>query len=247
MKKRIVMHSAFTLVELLVVIAIISVLAAMLMPALEQALGNSRSIECLSNQKQLFVAFSMYFNDYDGRMFVSYSEKPQGGSGIQWYQEAKVGGYLGLPDPTSGNPPQGPLACSEADYTDHRSNYAVVREIFGSDWGKLYYRINHWQKPQYKICTFDSKAWYTWAPFATVWYGSYRNEVSSNPDGGAATFRHMGGHNVVFLDGHGKWFPEDPDDVVAGCGWMYRGIVGGSTIIYPTDSLLTAYCFQTTN
>ena len=55
---------AFTLVELLVVIAIISILAGLLLPALERALESARTTVCISNLKQLHVCMSMYANDY---------------------------------------------------------------------------------------------------------------------------------------------------------------------------------------
>lgn len=61
---------AFTLVELLVVIAIISVLAGMLMPALENAIGASRSVTCMNNQKQIGSVFSFYISDNDGWQVV---------------------------------------------------------------------------------------------------------------------------------------------------------------------------------
>ena len=60
-------RNAFTLVELLVVIAVISVLAAMLLPSVEQSLALARSISCLNDRKQNYLAisaFAMEHNDH---------------------------------------------------------------------------------------------------------------------------------------------------------------------------------------
>jgi len=58
----------FTLIELLVVIAVIAVLMAILMPSLQAAKRVASSSACLSNQKNLLMAWIMYADDNDGAL-----------------------------------------------------------------------------------------------------------------------------------------------------------------------------------
>ena len=70
----IVLHSSlqfcrrFTLIELLVVVAIIAILAAMLMPALQQARDRAKAGTCVNQLKQLGTWWGMYEDTYNNAL-----------------------------------------------------------------------------------------------------------------------------------------------------------------------------------
>jgi len=58
----------FTLVELLAVVAIIAIMAALISPLLNRAIGSANSVKCVSNLKQIGTGMSLFAGDHDGHL-----------------------------------------------------------------------------------------------------------------------------------------------------------------------------------
>ncbi len=87
-------HQAFTLIELLVVISIISILIAILLPALAKARLSARSIQCAAQEKQIALVLKLYADDNDN-VILKYNMGPDLGGGTwDWTEYLDYTHYL---------------------------------------------------------------------------------------------------------------------------------------------------------
>jgi prepilin-type N-terminal cleavage/methylation domain-containing protein/prepilin-type processing-associated H-X9-DG protein len=72
-------EEGFTLVELTIVVAVVLILAGLLLPALSRSKLRAQAVSCMSNNKQLLLAWTLYSGDYDGRLAYNLQFDPTRG------------------------------------------------------------------------------------------------------------------------------------------------------------------------
>lgn len=203
----------FTLIELLVVVAIIAMLVAMLLPSLGKAREVARGVACMSNLRQVNIAFHMFANDHDGHL-PHYDGPKYAGLAVKWFgswdSSNNFRGDVGALSPYWGTASIG--GCHSFDEDDLRPQYGPTDYAYSdvlarqtgpaAPLGAKMARIkNHTET----VLAFDSARLNNWQYTP--------GELDRTPWGYApsqqwASFhgRHNGAGNVGWVDGHAEPF-----------------------------------------
>lgn len=202
-------RARFTLIELLVVIAIIAILAAMLLPALNQARARARATQCMNQLKQ-FGSFFMFYAD--SNQGWTPENLPGSSTNRNWFQllatvMPSLPGYIDWHNPGMVKNKFGIWRCPENQdqiylsqwdsnqrprYTSYCANgYSQsVLNLF------LWNKTNNFHYPSQLTALFDANGSYSY-PWSTT--------GDSNAPEAVSEARHNGGLNVLFADGHAKY------------------------------------------
>jgi prepilin-type N-terminal cleavage/methylation domain-containing protein len=199
----------FTLIELLVVIAIIAILAAILFPVFAQAREKARQTSCLSNCKQIALAFQMYQQDNDGAYtwqgpklgddvadFMAPGAKPNWGAELMPYiKSPKM--YIcpsARPSPFAKTFPWGPATeISASSYFMNGCFNSLTESVI--------------DEPADKVMG-SCWAYITKAPFTRPGNADVRWNVGWGVPGGWANHLNYEGRNCFMGDGHARYYQE---------------------------------------
>ena len=207
---------AFTLIEILVVIAIIGILAAILFPVFARARENARRASCQSNLKQIGLGIMQYSQDYDDKFPMSRVGNPAVGKPYGWADafQPYVKSTQLLQCPSNSDPlPDYTIAIPgrQAYYTDYVYNSALggisvgTAQSVGSG-----ISLAALENSSLTVALLEGKynsslpTGNASARSATRGGGSYTDPVLNVNE--FAANRHLDGSNLLFTDGHVKWY-----------------------------------------
>jgi prepilin-type N-terminal cleavage/methylation domain-containing protein/prepilin-type processing-associated H-X9-DG protein len=193
---------AFTLIELLVVIAIIAILAAMLLPALSSAKQQSIKTYCGSNLHQIGLAMTMYADDYAGFYpesggLILWGQSDPGTRQQSWMQQI-------TPYTQSSN-----VFHCPSDLLSQFSYFNGVRAAFIVASNFACVDTKQIQFSSALVLSGDT----LWTNKGGSESDADKDDYTQNCVGGATNGNptegwqvHSGGQNLLFTDGHVKWY-----------------------------------------
>ncbi len=208
-------QQAFTLIELLVVISIISLLIAILLPALGQARKSAQNLMCMNLIRQFGVANGVYATQSKG-FILPVRLKAPGDVKTDWMANSMLHDAMGLGNLTIGygNVPMNRI-CPMADYAKAHPgsgmyadrykwqySYGGVVQSFSSEQlldttTQIVYRIDRILKPSYKLAMADAMDWWIRSSRSNFYVSDSIMTTSM-----MTAYRHGGAANVLFFDGH---------------------------------------------
>ncbi len=185
-------QGGFTLVEMVVVVAILLILAGMLLPVLEHALGKAEGVSCLSNIRNLALAARLYAGDYDGQIIPARVDDSGGSLGICW--DVTIQPYVGnaqLLICPSDETPAAAAGCISYPHS-YGINFALA---FVGGYNASSLRLYEIEDPTRTILFFglDGR------------FRSFGADYTADGFERFAVNRHGEGANCAFVDGHAKW------------------------------------------